>query len=476
MQHADQIRKSKSDNGLAFYALESIGLLVTAALIYACLHQGLFFPSTWQWISIWFPAVLLVLWLITTNRASNSAELMYNHIPIVFIPLFIALIYVWHLQFGNPVSVNGTRDSLMQFFIISVFAAGCYILGQSIGGKKWLSAGFQLTGWLMTLSGLLAVCGLLVLPNAVMRTDDPLLSAYGARLAGLVEYPNAYGVLVGMFFLERLASAASACTSSPTGELRKVAGTALGLFPAATALLISESRGAWLALLLSALALLLLQRQGRRLPLLCASAPPLLCAALAHQALAGAALAPAPLPGLMLLAGGEIAALALALLLHALLARGHSVAAACMALAALTGAAGLVYHTAISRITSGATWFAREAMWRDAVLYGLRSPWLGHGGDAWKHAVYTVQSTPYIGTEVHSGYLELFLDTGVMGLMLMLLLFAYILRLLLRHSRDSIPVCLIVMLHGAVDFDFSYPLFWMLLVLIAAWKLPVQRL
>lgn len=476
MQHADQKRTSKVGNGLAIYGIVLIGLLVTATMVYACLNQGLFFPSTWQWISVLFPSVLLVLWLLTVTPASNTATRMYNDTPIILFPLFIGFIYAWHLLFGDPQSINGTRDSLMQFFFVSVFAAGCCILGQSVIGKKWLGAGFQLMGWLMTLSGLLAVCGLLVLPNAVMRTDDPLLSAYGARLAGLVEYPNAYGVLVGMFLLERLASAASASSSFPAGELRKLAGTILGLFPAATALLISESRGAWLALLLSALALLLLQRQGGRLPLLCASAAPLLCAALAHHALAGAALAPAPLPGLMLLAGGEIAALGGALLLHTLLARGHRVAAACLALAALTGAAGLVYHTVISRITSGATWFAREAMWRDAAQYGLRSPWLGHGGDAWKHAVYTVQSTPYIGTEVHSGYLDLFLDTGVIGLMLMLFLFAYILHLLLRHSRDSIPVCLIVMFHGAIDFDFSYPLFWMLLVLIAAWKLPVRSL
>ncbi|MCM3786364.1 O-antigen ligase family protein [Neobacillus mesonae] len=475
MFHADKIGMAKRNNSLSTYSLQALGLLTAVTLAYACFHQGLYFSGAIEWISGLFFSALFILWLLIGMNVPDTRGVLLQGTPLLLIPLLMAILYAWHLVWGHPLSGEGTRDHILQFAFISFFAAGCSILGRHSLGKRQLSASFQMLGWLMTLSGLLAVCGLLVLPFSVMRTADSLLSASGARLAGLLEYPNAYGVLVGMFFLERLKAAASAFSSSRAAAYSGVVIASLALFPAATALLLSESRGAWLSMLLCGLVLFLLQRPGLRLPLLCASAPPLFCAALAHHAFAGAALAPAPLPGLLMLAGGELAALLGTLLLNALLARGHQARAACLAAAALSGAAALVIITAMSRITSGATWFAREAMWEDAVLYGLRSPWLGHGGDAWKHAVYTVQSKPYIGTEVHSSYLDIFVDTGLMGLLLMLLLFAYILWLLWTQDRTSIPVSLLAMVHGAIDFDFSYPLFWMVLVLLAAWKLPVSE-
>lgn len=124
MQHADQKRTSKVGNGLAIYGIVLIGLLVTATMVYACLNQGLFFPSTWHWISVLFPSVLLVLWLMTVTPASNTATKMYNDTPIILFPLFIGFIYAWHLLFGDPQSINGTRDSLVQFFFRKCIRCG----------------------------------------------------------------------------------------------------------------------------------------------------------------------------------------------------------------------------------------------------------------------------------------------------------------------------------------------------------------
>lgn len=457
-----------------------LGVLTGSVLVMGIVERGLFYIQDVYKIGGAFLCALVVVCLyIRFHVRRNKSRFWYAHLFVqgAFLyvsPLLLSALYALQFLMGNPISLEGTFQDMIRFGFISVFAAICFVLGTKPLGKRWLTASIQVSGWLLVFSGLSAVCGLFVLPYTILRTDDPLISFAGARLSGVLEYPNAYAALVGLFLLERLAAATSDFGFDGKEGRKRVILSSLALFPAATALLLSESRGAWLTACVCAAVMFLLQQRGKRLLLLCAGAAPLLAAAAVHQTVAGASLAPATLPGLLWLAGGEIAALIGALLLHTLLARGLRAAAAAVSTASLASCAWLVIHTASARMTSGETWVSREVMWQDAARFALHSPWLGHGGESWKHAVRTVQSVPYAGNEIHSAYLDIWIDTGLIGLLLMTSLFLYIGRLLWRYAPELLPAGLLLILHGGIDFDFSYTVFWMILILLGALALPVR--
>lgn len=75
------------------------------------------------------------------------------------------------------------------------------------------------------------------------------------------------------------------------------------------------------------------------------------------------------------------------------------------------------------------------------------------------------QRGPYIGNEVHSGYLEVLIDTGALGfaaLLAMLIGFAVILWR--KGARLVWGPAAVFLLHAGVDFDWSYAYIWLLLL------------
>ncbi|MGV2794599.1 O-antigen ligase domain-containing protein, partial [Clostridium perfringens] len=149
----------------------------------------------------------------------------------------------------------------------------------------------------------------------------------------------------------------------------------------------------------------------------------------------------------------------------------HAAVPAAM-LAAALGAA-LAFAGLRERLYSAATWLARGEMYADALRLLREWPWLGRGGDTWRWLHRTVQSRPYVGNEVHSGYLDLALDLGGIGLLALLVWLGFaVVRM--RRSRMPgrlLPAFLVLLLHSAVDFDMSYGLYWMLVLWLAVWGL-----
>ncbi|WP_025336499.1 O-antigen ligase family protein [Paenibacillus sabinae] len=390
-------------------------------------------------------------------------------------------------------------------------------------------------GMVLCWSGLLAFFGALPIPYAVLHSASPEVSTSGARLGGLLQYPNAFGAAMAVFLLERLFAAAQGYTDSSTerfGRKSEAGGAVLSsrrgeglarkarageglpsgrtgsgrpgfsgrggetlpthlapvgrgtpanrplrgellrlapLFPYAAALLLSESRGAWLAAACAAAAALPLQRR-LALPLLAAGAAPLAAAALLCRGLA--ALPAAPWPGLPLLAGLWAGALAAGLWLgrRAQYAAGRGRAAA-LVLAALgwTACGAAVLALASARgMGPSSTVAARGLMYRDALRFAAKAPWLGQGGETWRSAWLAIQSRPYVGSQVHSGYLDLLLNTGVIGTAAAAVSLAAAGWLISAHSRRLLSPFLVIVLHGAVDFDWSYSLFGLLLFWLPA--------
>jgi hypothetical protein len=207
--------------------------------------------------------------------------------------------------FRHPLSSQGTLDELLRWGFYASFAVFAVLVAGTRRGGTLLAAVWHLLGLVISLSALLAVCGGLPVPYAVAYSQSPEVSATGARLAGLLQYPNAFGAVMAVFLLERLFAAAygfrlTGPSGTVSGEdcaegeveasrgtvnraeqeniasgeaeggavsragetaiagradrargwsagLWRTAARQLPLFPYAAALLLSESRGAWLA-------------------------------------------------------------------------------------------------------------------------------------------------------------------------------------------------------------------------------------
>ncbi|GAA0137329.1 hypothetical protein YSY43_41700 [Paenibacillus sp. YSY-4.3] len=440
--------------------------------------------------------------LIGSSRADRSGLLPTARLPldlrqavlIAAAPFMIALLYAAHLAAG-PLSVQGTGEAVLGWSFYGCFGLSAYYAAGSARGRQVLQAGWSLIGLVLGVTGLASVYGLLPYPDAILRTDQADVAAGGARLGGMLQYPNAFGAVMGAFFLERLMLLARLRAADFTLRYRCrgyiVSGSA---FIYVLCLLLTESRGAYLAAAAAGVVGLCQLQATDRLRFALQSGVLLLCGSLAAGQLAASALAPPLLPGLVLLTGTAGAAMAAAKLLAGVglldyrygqegtgkhgqqhgrkHGRGYRngfrllPAGGILLAAALLGAA--LSPGVLERTGPLATVSARILMYRDGWSLFLGSPWIGRGGKTWEALFRSVQSSPYVGEDVHNGYLNMALDTGLIGLAIVLLWLAAIGAGLARSHSRMLPPFLAVLLHSAADFDMSYGLTWLLIIWMAA--------
>ncbi|WP_419885255.1 O-antigen ligase family protein [Paenibacillus sp. B-A-8] len=545
------VNKARSLDSLIIYFSAA---LVIAAGVGACLLRGFFFTEEmYPFLVLWFvmcSAILLYLYIGVGKWRGSVWGI--SGVPIVvriilIVPLLVLSLYLIH-WLGEPLSAQGTMNEMLRWGLYASFAFLVCFCALNRVGRQLIIASWSILGMFLSMSALLAVCGVVELPFAVAYSNSSEVSITGARLAGVMEYPNAFGAVMAIFLLERLFAAAAYYVTPQKSAKKRVAGervigreckqtgqeyageglrsnetgskcveverrsekkwskcetvsvnvgdgrvgveqletvsTAaallrlLPLFPYAAALLLSESRGAWLTAACACAAVLLLKRQLIA-PLLAAGAAPMVAAALLYRQLARAGLAVEPLPGLLLLAGLWAGALLAGLWLYR---RQRSAAgsarAAMLALAAAgwTAAGTAVLLHVRERITGpSSTVSARGLFYRDAWRLAAEAPWLGRGGETWRSSYLAAQSRPYVGSQVHSGYLDILLNLGFVGLAAILLMLLAAGWLLAKSVPRLLPPFLVIVLHSAVDFDWSYGLIWLLLFWLPALALAEYK-
>ncbi|MGN7765121.1 O-antigen ligase family protein [Paenibacillus sp. 22594] len=463
------------------------GAVFTAGVA-ACLLRGLFFTGEmYPFLTVWFALCGLlfapVLAVSELHKRTDGRGQEFG-IPVVKKAaltllgclLAILVLYGW-AGLRGPISAQGTLDELLRWGFYASFAVLAYFCAGYRQGARLLGAMWHMMGMAISLSALLAVCAGFKLPYAVAYTSAPEVSATGARLAGLLQYPNTFGAVMAVFLLERLFAAAPLMESAKPGTSAVKQSVATGvygmlpLFPYAAALLLSESRGAWLTAAVAGAAVLLWKRQLCA-PLLLAGAAPMAAAALFYRQLARAGLAVEPGPGLLLLAGLWGAALLGGAWLcrrRRVAAGGGNAARVALAAAVWTAAGSAVLLQVRERITGpSSTVAARGLLYRDAWKLAADAPWLGRGGGTWRSSYLAAQSRPYVGSQVHNGYLDLLLNLGGVGLAVLLLLLVAAGWLVAAAAHRLLPSLLALALHSAVDFDWSYGLMWLLLFLLPA--------
>lgn len=457
-----------------------IGGVVSTGLL-VIFHNGMFYKDSM------FTLLLISVWLVITAvaiainlRGETSVTLLSwklsifcTYIWIWICPFIIVGLYGIHLAIG-PLSYQSTYEALFRWTFYGAFGMALYSLSREKRGRHWLKVGWVSMASLLTISALSTLYGVVVFPHVILRTGDGEIAAAGARLGGLLQYPNTFGAVMAVFLLERLMALASL---SGTNHSRKVQlrgyGTAALALLIALCLLLSESRGAYVAAGVGWIAGWFLLRGKIRLSYLLQSGIIVSAAAFCARQLVHAKLAPSPLPGLILL----VAVMVVALLLSRLAAKwtdswwgwtsGNLVAYFYGVVCLLTIGALITYAGLMDRLFHLGTLTARTTMYGDAWKLYMNSPWIGYGGDAWRILFRKIQSLPYVGTEVHSGYIDMLLDLGAVGLMIRLLGLISMLVGLIKLRSALLPSFIVLILHSAIDFDMSYGLSWILIIWIA---------
>ncbi|MEK4462695.1 O-antigen ligase family protein [Paenibacillus sp. FSL H8-0315] len=529
----------KKDRSLESSIAYMCGALVITAGVGACLLRGLFFTEEmYPFLTLWFVlcctcslyyligvgawrksgggAVSGITGVNGVSEGSEGSEVSGENKALrilLSVPLIILSLYVIHWLRG-PLSSQGTMNETLRWGLYASFALLVCFCAVNRVGRRIVNVTWSMAGMFLSMSALLAVCGVVKLPFAVAYSNSSEVSATGVRLAGLMEYPNAFGAVMAVFLLERLFAVAvyygepkksvnmlgarsvglgmecaeaerrSKGAGGVEAEQGKAGSTTaallrlLPLFPYTAALLLSESRGAWLTAACACAAVLLWKRQLIA-PLLAAGAAPVAVAALLYRQLARAGLAIEPVPGLLLLAGLWAGALLAGLWLCRRQRSAAGTARAAMLALAAAGwtAAGIAVLLHVrERITGpSSTVSARGLFYRDAWRLAAEAPWLGRGGETWRHAYLAAQSRPYVGSQVHNGYLDILLNLGFVGLAAILLMLLAAGWLLATKSPRLLPPFLVIVLHSVVDFDWSYGLFWLLLFWLPALALAEDK-
>ena len=387
-------------------------VLTEAAWRYGLFFDELFYPLASMLCLGGLAAVGRIGWRSMRNDRHARIETTAIR-PAVPGLLLVALLYGLALLHG-PASVLGTLQQALRYCAYAAYMLLLYAGFGAKGRRAWLSAALQASGIVVAGSALAGWMGALSFPAMIMTTGDGRVSAVGARLGGFLQYPNFLGAAALAYLVWCLLLL-----------VRTRTGWAFGLAaccatPYFLVGVLTESRGAWLAASVVWLAGVALMRGKERIAWLLYSGWTLLCGGAACRVVVGAGLNG---PGDGTGGGATVAESLLLLLLFAASAaglfgfrwfvrRGEAKLTAAWAGwgASVAGLALFLPPATYGRLTDGSagggTAGARELFYRDAWRLIREAPFLGRGGDAWRSLFAGVQSQPYVGNEVHGGYLK----------------------------------------------------------------------
>ncbi len=456
-------------------------LEVAAVLGWSAYRNGLFFDSDlYRLEGLLF--IGLLCWLVFRLAIRREANIP----PWVILPFGLSVVYALELWIG-PVSVKGTMDSMLRWMTYCCWSLLLWGLWRKRMSRSWGFAAIQASGLFLLAGGWAGWFGWTSFADIVLRFDDAELSATGARLAGYLQYPNAYGAVLAAFLLMQLLALAGA--RKHRGYAQRFA--AATVVPYGGALLLTESRGAIAALLLAfGLAIIVLDRAGRRRLLIGSGISAVGSALMARaawnwmqEASAAGAEARQSLIGSVNFWAAVICELAGMILLIGLsrvwiresnrdsnkqvplIGTGGKVIPWLIAGVGAAAAYRITFSHAGERIAGHyGTVTSRKLFYADAWEIFKDSPWFGYGGESWRMLFGLYQRQPYVGNEVHSGYLEILLDTGVIGFAFLVFMLGIYIAKMWGYQRAAVAPAAVLLVHAAIDFDWSYAFVWLLLI------------
>ncbi len=471
--------QGRGTTGLRIAAVVVLGAL----LLWAPYPRGLYHGSV-QIPALW-NAVLALALALGLGLAERRR--------LVFTPVRVAAVILWSAYVLSLTVAATPRGAIQEIIKQSIFLAVLLAISE-LATPAVPSAGeatAQTTpAWARALRGLLAGrpegLALLLWSGVVLLGLASLLGAVGllpfqavmaGRLYTYLGYPNSAGALAGAALLLGL-GLRNARTGSGSGARSFLGDAALaaGQWVAATVVILTMSRGAWLVLPVAVLATVVLWPSGRRWAVL---------GDFAATGLAAVAVAPF-IPGAFGVPGRGLALAALGLVLaiaagwvarryQRLGGRAQAAVAVSVLLAAVVLAFGLLRFgllppTLADRL-AGFSLSERSAAERiawtaDALKIVKDHPVLGVGGGGWSKVYFEYQSYGYATTEVHNDFVQIWAETGTIGFLAWLGLVGAVAWAAIgaRRRLDSGGAALaaaiagaaaVIVLHAAVDFDLA---------------------
>ncbi|MFC3343472.1 O-antigen ligase family protein [Paenibacillus abyssi] len=454
------------------YAALGVGVVLS----YAVYRYGMYFDVSLYRLEI----ILYVLAISVILAIAVSGFVMpLNHLGkyrnvllVTCAPFLISACYV--IQFaGTPVSMLGSLEQALRWAAYGAFLMVLLFIGQIGQSYKGIEFGLHGAGVFIGWGSLAGWMGWSTFPDIVMYTGDEQLSSVGARLAGFFQYPNMLGAVLSAFLVWYWLRMLAAQT------WRAFLFLMAQVIPVGLTLLLTESRGAWVALAIGwAAGLLLTGREGRKKWILY-SGYTMAAAAALYRNTVGAGAGIAAVDRDMRAEG-----VTLFVLLAACFA-GFAVLRFIM----LKGGFDGVWRTSICGIACAAAFVtllpasiqgrlggghyetagARRLFYEDAWRLFKEAPWFGRGGDVWRLQFLRIQQQPYVGNEVHSGYLDMLLELGVIGFALFCIMLTMLLLRLWKLNREGLIPAVVLLSHAAIDFDMAYGFYWLLLFAFIAY-------
>ncbi len=381
------------------------------------------------------------------------------------IPFFYILPLLFRVE-----SVQGTFDQILVWTGCIAFGTLLFLMSDKHNQLPIVIAAIS---WTITATSYFILMNVIPFPNFILSLSQKV-SGLGERLGGFLQYPNAFASLLAAMILYHL-------VHTVTEEKQRMSlWHKLLILPLWTLLLLTESRGAWFTFMFVWIVSFYVVQKKQHLSYFILSIYSFLGGTIVYAFVTSSGeirvsfLSVIVLIGLMLL-------IWLSQHKHILkklpsVQSRHFIPISLLLVTVLLASdlywKGRIYHllpiSLQHRLSFGTGTLAdRFLYWKDAWREWDAFAWTGLGGKAWKLLMYRVQSFPYLTSELHNGYLNIWLEIGIIG-------FLYILFLIIRtgwhlwkQQAAAFPAYLFLLLHGAIDFTFSFPIMLFALILLA---------
>ncbi|MFS0555799.1 O-antigen ligase family protein [Brevibacillus sp. 179-C9.3 HS] len=468
-------------------------LVISLLFIYTPYLRGLFFDSDFYLIEV----LLVVLFLVNVvwQFVKNPQQAILPYLVVFLVP------FMYLLSLTNAATPNGAFDNLFRWLAYTSMFVMLIWAKQSDESKKLeqvFSTVFQLTAIWVSFFAVFGMWGW-------VEFKDLMLAE---RLTGTFQYANTFATVICAFWLYALVALTKKNLPIWSTILFSLPLVAYGV-----GLLHSYSRGSLLIFPLAwFFGLLLLKGKGQIsytiYSILSGAASFIVFRQITSQTEQGSAN-----PGMLAFFVSTVVVLVLVYLIRTVFDRksfftnfGDNKFARFLlpGLVIIVGvlfvldlkSSGLLYQQLPSSLQERVSDINRETasllgrtnVYQDAFKISSEAPLLGVGGEGWNILYPKYQELPYLNNEIHNGYLEVLLSTGWLGLIIFLLVFAFLIyQVVLRIGKEKeqeeqiltiavLPALAMIFMHGFIDFDFSYGTVWFVVFWLLAMGVPAYAL